>query len=640
MRSDGQAVDTVNELQSNASLWHRGVKTTMAQVMQVLCLAAIGVLVRSAPLRAYGPEGIASDDAGTNGGSLVCWGQDVGPADGTGSEAEYAAIALGAYHGLALDAHGVVTAWGENGSGQAIVPSGQSFTAIAAGFYHSLALRQDGSIVAWGDNTRGQRDAPSGAGFVAIAAGHWHSLAIRPDGSVAAWGWNEHGQCDVPAGYDFTAVCAGLCHSLALRSDGSLVAWGSNGDGQCDVPSGNDFTAIAAGSLHSLALRRDGSLAAWGRNDYGQCNVPQGGGFVAVAAGAFHSLARTSGGSVVAWGYDSHGQCDVPTAYYVAAIAAGGFRSLAVETDRPRIEAVEPVIVNVPDVVAVEETEPADANATVAEVAIDQPDVAPATAEAAEPADSNSVSVALETLDAVDPNAIAMADPNLITPVDANAVAPVPAALPVIAGEPAFVPADADTTGPVDANVPLLAAAPTTVSRTDANAVEPKPPVQKDPNEAVTKAVAADAVPASAPKAGGGRAPGLFEGVEFYACGDAGSKLARPVYHFTSETLTPHFYTISKEERDRLIDEHPDVWTYEGVAFHAYPEEGHPEGAIPVYRFWSSLLSTHFYTIDENEKNTYIKDYPDLCTYQGIAWYADKPGGTSASRDDKKDAKK
>jgi hypothetical protein len=257
----------------------------MAQVMQVLCLAAIGVLVRSAPLRAYGPEGIASDGAGTNGGSLVCWGQDVGPADGTGSETEYAAIALGAYHGLSLDAHGVVAAWGENGSGQAIVPSGQDFTAIAAGFYHSLALRSDGSIVAWGDNTRGQRDAPSGAGFVAIAAGHWHSLAIRSDGSVAAWGWNEHGQCDVPAGYDFTAVCAGLCHSLALRSDGSLVAWGGNGDGQCDVPSGNDFTAIAAGSLHSLALRRDGSLAAWGRNDYGQCNVPQGGGFVAVAAG-------------------------------------------------------------------------------------------------------------------------------------------------------------------------------------------------------------------------------------------------------------------------------------------------------------------------------------------------------------------
>lgn len=574
----------------------------MVHVMQVLCLAAICVLVRSVPLRAYGPEGIVSDGAGTDRGSLRCWGQDVGPADRTGSQTEYAAIALGAYHSLALDAEGVVTAWGENGSGQAMAPSGQGFTAVAAGFYHSLALRPDGSIVAWGDNTRGQRNAPSGAGFVAIAAGHWHSLAIRSDGSLAAWGWNEHGQCDVPAGYDFTAVCAGLCHSLALRSDGSLVAWGGNGDGQCDVPAGNDFTAIAAGSLHSLALRRDGSLVAWGRNDYGQCNVPPGGGFVAVAAGAFHSLARTSGGSVVAWGYDSHGQCDVPTANYVVAIAAGGFRSLAIETDRPRTEAVPPVIVDVPDVIAVEETEPADANATVAEVAIDQPDVAPATAEAAEPADSNSVSVALETPEVVDPNAIGVADPNLITPVDANAVEPVPVAPPVIASEPTL-------------------------------------PVQKDPNKAVTRPAVADAVPAAAPKAGTGRAPGLFEGVEFYACGDAGSKLARPVYHFTSETLTPHFYTISKEERDRLIDEHPDVWTYEGVAFHAYPEDGHPEGAIPVYRFWSSLLSTHFYTIDENEKNAYIKDYPDLCTYQGIAWYADKPGDASASRDAKSKAR-
>jgi len=630
MRCDSQAVEAVNELQSNASLWRHRVKTTMVHVMQVLCLAAIFVLVRSMPLRAQ-PGGITLDGVTASGGSLVCWGQGAGPADTTGSDTEYAAIALGAYHGLTLDGDGVVTAWGENGSGQCTVPGGQNFTAIAAGFYHSLALRSDGSIVAWGDNTRGQRNVPSEAEFVAVAAGHWHSLAIRSDGSLAAWGWNEYGQCDVPAGCDFTAVCAGFCHSLALRSDGSLIAWGGNGDGQCDVPSGNDFTAIAAGSLHSLALRSDGSLAAWGRDDYGQCKAPQGGGFVAVAAGAFHSLALKADGSVVAWGYDSYGQCDVPTANYVAAIAAGGFRSLALETDRPRVPTVEPVIADVPDVAAVEATEPADANAAEAEVVTDESDVVPPTVEKAEPADSNSVLVASETLDAPDPNVIAVVDPNLNTLVDANAVEPVPAAPPVLAGEPAPVPADANVPAPVDANTPL--AAPTEIARTDANSVEPTPSVRKDPNEVVTKPVAADAAQTRQGASGAGRAPGLYEGVEFYACGDASSKLARPVYHFTSETLTPHFYTISKEERDRLIDEHPDVWTYEGVAFHAYAEDGHPEGAIPVYRFWSSLLSTHFYTIDENEKNTYIKDYPDLCTYQGIAWYADKPGVAPASQD-------
>ncbi len=635
MRCDSQAAEAVNELQSNASLWRHRAKTTMVRVMQVLCLAAICVLVRSVSLGAQ-PGGTTLDGVTASGGSLVCRGQGVGPADTTGPDTTYAAIALGAYHGLTLDADGVVTAWGENGSGQCTVPGGQNFTAIAAGFYHSLALRSDGSIVAWGDNTRGQRNAPSEAEFVAVSAGHWHSLAIRSDGSLAAWGWNEYGQCDVPAGYDFTAVCAGFCHSLALRSDGSLIAWGGNGDGQCDVPSGNDFTAIAAGSLHSLVLRSDGSLAAWGRNDYKQCDMPQGGSFVAVAAGAFHSLALKADGSVVAWGYDNYGQCDIPTANYVAAIAAGGFRSLALETDRPRIPTVEPVIADVPDVVAVEVIEPADANATEAEVGIDQPDVAATTTtEEAEPADANSVSVASEMLDAPDPNAVGVVDPNFVTMVDVNAVEPLPSSPPVLAGEPAPVPADANVPGPVDANTPPLAG-PTEVARTDANAVEPTPSVRKDPNESVAKPAAADATQTRQGGSGAGRAPGLYEGVEFYACGDPNSKLARPVYHFTSETLTPHFYTISKEERDRLIDEHPDVWTYEGVAFHAYAEDGHPEGAIPVYRFWSSLLSTHFYTIDEKEKNTYIKDYPDLCTYQGIAWYADKPGSAPASHNAEK----
>lgn len=593
----------------------------MVHVMQVLCLAAICVLVQGVPVRAHRT-------------ALVCWGQGVGPAETADSDTEYTAVAIGAYHGLILDADGVVTSWGENGSGQCVVPSGQGFTAIAAGFYHSLALRPDGSIVAWGDNTRGQRNVPSEAGFVAVAAGHWHSLAIRSDGSLAAWGWNEYGQCDAPAGYDFTAVCAGFCHSLALRSDGSLIAWGGNGDGQCDVPSGNDFTAIATGSLHNLALRRDGSLVAWGHNDYGQCKVPQGGGFIAIAAGAFHSLALKSDGSVVAWGYDSYGQCDVPPTNYVVMIAAGGFQSLAVETDRPRVPTVEPVIANVSDVVAVEAIEPADANAAEAETAIGESDVVPPNVEEAGPADSDSVLLASRTLDAPDPNAIAVVDPNLNRLVDANAVEPVPAAPAVLAGEPVPAPADANEPRPVDANAPV--AAPTEIARADANALESTPSVRKDPKEAVTKPVAADTAQNRQGASGAGRGPGLYEGVEFYACGDANSKLARPVYHFTSETLTPHFYTISKEERDRLIDEHPDIWTYEGVAFYAYPEDAHPEGAIPVYRFWSSLLSTHFYTIDENEKNTYIKDYPDLCTYQGIAWYADKPGDAPAAQDGEK----
>ena len=163
MRSDGQAAEAVNELQSNASLWRHRVETTMVCVMRVLCLAAICVLVRSVPLRAR-PGGITLEGGPASGGSLVCWGQGVGPADRTGSETEYAAIALGAYHGLTLDADGVVTAWGENGSGQWTVPGGTKFTARGTELrrHRGRLLSQSGSAFGWLDRRMGrQHEGPT-----------------------------------------------------------------------------------------------------------------------------------------------------------------------------------------------------------------------------------------------------------------------------------------------------------------------------------------------------------------------------------------------------------------------------------------------------------------------------------------------
>jgi hypothetical protein len=64
------------------------------------------------------------------------------------------------------------------------------------------------------------------------------------------------------------------------------------------------------------------------------------------------------------------------------------------------------------------------------------------------------------------------------------------------------------------------------------------------------------------------------------------------------------------------------VWTYEGIAFYAYPEGQQPGDVEPVYRFWSPVLGTHFYTISETEKNKLVDNYPDVWTYEGIVWYA------------------
>ena len=59
--------------------------------------------------------------------------------------------------------------------------TGDDFAAIAGGGDHSLALKDDGSLVSWGYDNHGQvSNTPTGTGFVAIGGGSYHSLALTP----------------------------------------------------------------------------------------------------------------------------------------------------------------------------------------------------------------------------------------------------------------------------------------------------------------------------------------------------------------------------------------------------------------------------------------------------------------------------
>ena len=95
-----------------------------------------------------------------------------------------------------------------------------------------------------------------------------------------------------------------------------------------------------------------------------------------------------------------------------------------------------------------------------------------------------------------------------------------------------------------------------------------------------------------------------------------------PVYRFWSASLRTHFYTISATEKQKLIDQYPDVWTYEGIAFYAYPPGTQPATAKAVYRFRSAQTGHHFYTISETEKNKLMGAVPNEWIYEGIFWYA------------------
>jgi hypothetical protein len=62
--------------------------------------------------------------------------------------------------------------------GQGKIPEENNFADIAAGYNHSIALKSDGSLLAWGNNNDGQRDVPAGTNVLAIAAGYNYNVAI------------------------------------------------------------------------------------------------------------------------------------------------------------------------------------------------------------------------------------------------------------------------------------------------------------------------------------------------------------------------------------------------------------------------------------------------------------------------------
>jgi len=113
-----------------------------------------------------------------------------------------------------------------------------------------------------------------------------------------------------------------------------------------------------------------------------------------------------------------------------------------------------------------------------------------------------------------------------------------------------------------------------------------------------------------------------YEGVVYHAFATNADPDTRPVYRFWSDKLLSHFYTVNESEKDCLVAEYAHIWTLEGVAFYAYPPGLQPVGALPVYRFWSPATNDHLYTISESERKNLAANFSNVWTEEGIAWYA------------------
>ncbi len=114
-----------------------------------------------------------------------------------------------------------------------------------------------------------------------------------------------------------------------------------------------------------------------------------------------------------------------------------------------------------------------------------------------------------------------------------------------------------------------------------------------------------------------------FEKIAFYVDSVSNCAPGRNVYRFYSTILTTHLYTMNEAEKDWILSTFATPqWRYEGVAYCADQAQTSPDEK-PVYRFYSSTLGTHLYTNDESEKNwiqaTFSKD---VWNYEGIAYWA------------------
>ncbi len=140
-------------------------------------------------------------------GTVYCWGRNYEGQLGDGTTTARRTTPAKVVHG----AYGVSGFLGDD--------SNNKITAVALGAFHSIALAADGTVYSWGRNAEGQlgnNETTQQITPVKVLAGAYSGTTYLGDDS----------------NNKITAVALGYNHSIALAADGTVYCWGVNGDGQ------------------------------------------------------------------------------------------------------------------------------------------------------------------------------------------------------------------------------------------------------------------------------------------------------------------------------------------------------------------------------------------------------------------------
>jgi alpha-tubulin suppressor-like RCC1 family protein len=234
---------------------------------------------------------------------------------------------------------------------------------VATGTNHGVAVRTDGSLWTWGRNNRGalghgdtvDRHTPTRVGadnnWALVAAGIEFTVAIKTNGTMWAWGANTNGQLCMAGSVDRlvptqvgTATTWSTAHRdvlsasfhgiMAIRTDGSLWGCGHNESGALgvghtslvttmtrEITNATNWARVQTNRLNSVGIKTNGTLWTTGNNVYGQlgrtCSAAPCNRFgqestgatnwIRAVYGGFHLNALRSDGRIWSVGYDDGG---------------------------------------------------------------------------------------------------------------------------------------------------------------------------------------------------------------------------------------------------------------------------------------------------------------------------------------------